>query len=71
MKWHQVNVRIIQGADKLIARKIVPVIAHGKLEAISIAERFVNSTVDATQWALASLPYFPPWPPIGPTAVAA
>ena len=68
MKGYQINVSIFQGASKLIGNTIVPVIAKGKLEALSLAEKYVNATVDATQWALASF-NFPHWP--GPTAVAA
>lgn len=70
MNGYQVNVRIFQGAEKLIGNTIVPVIAKGKLEALSLAEKYVNATVDATQWALASFPRFPRFPTF-PTAVAA
>jgi len=71
MKGFQVNVSIFQGAKDLIGSMIVPVIAHGRLEALSLAEKHINAIIDKTQWALASLPHFPPWPPLGPTAVAA
>ena len=70
MHGYQVNVKIFQGAEKLIGNTIVPVIAKGKLEALSLAEKYVNATVDATQWALASFPRFPRFPTF-PTAVAA
>jgi len=68
MKGYQVFVSIFQGADKLIGETIVPVIAKGKLEALSLAEKYINAITDKTQWALASF-NFPHWP--GPSAVAA
>lgn len=69
MKGYQVNVSIFQGAEKLIGKTIVPVIARGRLEALSLAEKYVNGTIDATKWALASF-NFPRFPTF-PTAVAA
>lgn len=74
MSGYNVRVAVMRGAEEKEQEEItVPVLAKCRLDAACLAERFVNMTLDATRWARTKFVHdvFPPFPPMGPTAVAA